>query len=118
MVKELIDKIEDKNKHTTEGSEIFTVKSWFGIENVDYFKVDYFKMKINYLDINQLIYVIPLAAWLKYCGELPKPNPINKLKRRLFSKSTHNISYRRESKIQPATNLDLFGRPVILFDPI
>lgn len=118
MVKELTDEIEDENKHVNEGSELFTVKTWFGIENLDNFKVDYFKMNINYFDINQLLYVIPLAAWLKYNGGLQIPNPINKLRRILAKKSAHNVGYGRQGEIQSTANFDLFGRPVILFDSV
>lgn len=114
MVKELTNKIEDEDGHVNEGSELFTMKTWFGAKQMDNFVVDYFKMNINYLDIHQLLYIIPFAALLKHQGKLFYPNPINKLKKR----SAHNIGYRRKSKIQPTTNFDLFGRPFILFDTV
>lgn len=111
IVKELTPKIEDKKKHVNEGSELFTMKTWFGSKKFKPYKV-------NYFDINQLRNIIAFALWLKQHGDLSWPNPINKLRRTLTRKSIHYIGDRGKRKIQPTTNFDLFGRSIILLDSV
>lgn len=108
LVKELKD---NEDPHINEGSELFTMKTWFGKERFN-------PHKVNYFDIKQLKTVIIFALWLKQRGELLLPNPINKLRKILEKRLAHYVVYRRKGKIKPATNFDPFGRPFILFDTV
>ena len=113
MVKELRKPTEyDDISYRDEDSELFTMQTWFGTKKLTNYKVNYFNMKINYLDIRQLQYVIGLAVRFKILGLLFWPNPVNKLKKKLI----HKRANRRQRKVNSTTDLDPFGGPIGLLD--